>query len=300
MMTDEVQVQLEISFDGPALVDGRMNVRDLAPSMLSFGMLFESANTVLNGSNASVSINVRATSSSSFHILYEVIQSQGVTPSFQDLIATAADMKELIFGGGIGAIALFGLVKWIRGRKPKVEKVNDSLFKLTIDDETYELPLELLKLYQDAGVRKALNGIVQPIKEQGIEQFKVHENTQLLQSVSKNEVMAFDVPELQEPLLDITSRYAFSIVSLAFKEDNKWRLTDGSAIFSVSMNDAAFQSKVDNNEVAFAKGDVLVCDLRTIQWQVHDGVKTEYEVVKVHSHRHARQIPMFDLNIDNL
>ena len=55
-----------------------------------------------------------------------------------------------------------------------------------------------------------------------------------------------------------------------------------------------FQLRVDNNHVAFAKGDVLVCDLRTIQWQVEDGVKSEYEVVRVVSHRPARQLSFLD------
>ena len=89
-------------------------------------------------------------------------------------------------------------------------------------------------------------------------------------------------------------RYAFSIVSLAFKEDNKWRLTDGQNTFSVLMKDEAFQYKVDNNDIAFAKGDVLVCDLRTVQWQVEDGVKSEYEVVRVVTHRSARQLYLFE------
>ena len=85
-----------------------------------------------------------------------------------------------------------------------------------------------------------------------------------------------------------------TLPSLAFRENNKWRLTDGHNIFSVSMKDEAFQLRVDNNHVAFAKGDVLVCDLRTIQWQVEDGVKSEYEVVRVVSHRPARQLSFLD------
>lgn len=95
-------------------------------------------------------------------------------------------------------------------------------------------------------------------------------------------------------ILDEVRQYAFSIVSLAFKEDNKWRLTDGQNTFSVSMKDETFQHRVDNNDVAFAKGDVLVCDLRTIQWQVEEGVKSEYEVVRVVAHRPARQLYLFE------
>ena len=109
---------------------------------------------------------------------------------------------------------------------------------------------------------------------------------------------AFDVPEYQNLILDEVGRYAFSIVKLAFKEDNKWRLNDGQNTFSVLMKDAAFQHRVDNNDVAFSKGDVLVCDLRTIQWQVEDGVKSEYEVVRVVAHRPARQLYLFEENAE--
>ncbi len=109
---------------------------------------------------------------------------------------------------------------------------------------------------------------------------------------------ALDEPTYEEMLLDEVRRYAFSIVNPAFKEDNKWRLNDGQNTFSVLMKDAAFQHRVDNNDIAFSKGDVLVCDLRTIQWQVEDGVKSEYEVVRVVAHRPARQLYLFEENAE--
>ncbi|MBM4447919.1 MAG: hypothetical protein FJ015_01610 [Chloroflexi bacterium] len=290
-MKNETQVQLDILYDGPALRDGSMNVRDLAPSMLGIGALFESANQVLNGERASVNVNVRATSSGSFHILYEVIQSQGATLTLQDVLTTAVSMKELIFGG---AIALFTIVKLLRGKSPKIEKINDNLFRLTIGKETYEVPLEWVRLYQDINTRRALSDVVRPVKTAGIERFEIREKRHLLQYVTKQEVEAFDVPEVKEHLLDEVNRRAFSVVSLSFKEDYKWRLTDGQAVYSVSMKDEAFQKRVDKNEIAFAKGDVLLCDLHTIQWQVEDGVKTEYEVIKVVSHMPARQLRLID------
>jgi hypothetical protein len=200
-------------------------------------------------------------------------------------------MKELIFGA---SIALFTIVKLLQGRTPKVEKVNANLFRLTIDKQTYDVPLEWVKVYQDVNTRRALADIVRPVKVLGIDRCEVRENQRLVQSVTKAEVDAFDVPEIKEPLLDEISSHAFSLVSLSFKEDYKWRLTDGQLIYSVSMKDAAFQSKVDKNEIAFAKGDVLLCDLRTIQWQIEGGIKTEYEVVKVVNHMPARQLPLID------
>lgn len=66
------------------------------------------------------------------------------------------------------------------------------------------------------------------------------------------------------------------------------------------MKDVAFQHRVDNNEVSFAKGDILLCDLRTVQWQVQSGVRTEYEVVKVIKHTPARQLSLFQNDSDRL
>lgn len=288
-MQDRSQVQLDISYDGDALRDGSMNVRDLAPSMLGIGALFESANRALNGTQAEINVNVKATSAGSFHILYDVMMSQGGAPTLANILSTAVDMKELIFAGGI---SIFAAVKFLKGKSPKIEKVNDSLFKMTIGNQTYEVPAEWLKLYQDLNTRRAISDIVRPVKSEGIGRLEVRENNHLLERVTKEEVDSFDVPDMREPLLDEVSQKAFSVVSLAFEEDYKWRLTDGDTKYSVSMNDTSFRKRVENNEIAFAKGDVLVCELRTIQWQVEGGIKTEYEVNKVIRHMPARQLPM--------
>ena len=290
------QTSFDIVYDGPAVADGSMNVRDLAPAMLGVGTLFEAANNITNGQRARVNINVRATSPGSFHILYEVIQATMPQSIDTSLLITAIQLKELLVGSIIVAGGLFGIIKWVNRRKPKLNKINDELYTLVIDDETYELPFELLRLYQDGSIRHAIADIVHPVKEQGIDRIRILDNKQVIQEVAKNDVDAFDVPESQEQLLDETRRQAFSIIGLSFKEDNKWRLTDGENTFSVSMKDVAFQRRVDNNQVAFAKGDILICDLRTIQWQVEGGIKTEYEVIKVVHHKPARQLVLFEDN----
>jgi hypothetical protein len=171
---------------------------------------------------------------------------------------------------------------------------------LTIEGDSYQVPLELLKLYQDTVTRRAIAEVVSPVKEEGIDRFTIRDNNRAVLDVTKDDLYAYEAPESQELLLDETRRHAFSIVSLAFKEDNKWRLTDGQNTFNVSMKDDAFQRRVSNNQIAFAKNDVLVCDLRTIQWQVNNGVKTEYKVVKVVNYLPARQLTLFNEEADLL
>ena len=294
---DSRQASLDIVYEGPAVADGSMNVRDLAPAMLAVGTLFDAANNAANGPRATMNINVRATSSGSFHVLYEIVQGtlQTIDPA---VLTTAIQLKDLLVGATILGASLFAVIRWVNRRKPKLARTNDDLYTLTIGDETYELPLELLRLYQDASVRHALADIVRPAKEPGIDRVRILDKGQPVQEVTKDDVDAFDVPESQEQLLDETRRQAFSIVGLSFREENKWRLTDGDSTFSVSMKDAAFQRRVDKAQVAFAKGDVLICDLRTVQWQVEGGIRTVYEVIKVVSHRPARQLALFEDNGD--
>ena len=298
MNDDDSQAHLNVAYDGPALADGSMNVRDLAPAMMAVGGFFDAANRIANGGNASVRVNVRATSAGSFEVSFEVVQALQAADVFgedvRDFLTTANALKALLVGGGGVTAGIIALVKWLRGRRPQVKRINEQLYTFTVDGETYEVPLELLRLYQDAGIRRNLQDMVKPVKEPEIDRVMLREAGRTVQEVTKDDVEAFDVPEYEDLILDETRRYAFSIVSLAFKQNNKWRLTDGQNTFSVQMNDEAFQRRVDDNDVAFAKGDVLVCDLRTIQWQVEDGVKSEYEVVQVVAHRQARQLSLFE------
>ena len=293
------QVQFDIVYEGPAVAEGTMNVRDLAPAMLAVGEVFESANRVANGDRATINVNVRATSQGSFEILFEVVQTAQQVGLDPDLIKDAIGIKELLIGGGGIGTGLFALMKFLRGRRPNITRVNDGLYTLRIDGETYEVPVELLRQYQDASVRNAIGRIVRPVGEPGIDQVQIRENDQVIEEVTKDHLPSFEAPASEELLLDDVRTQAVSIVSLAFKNDNKWRLTDGSNTFSVSMKDDAFRSRVDSNEVAFAKSDVLVCNLRTIQWLTGRGVKTEYEVIRVVEHRSARQLDFFgDLDTD--
>ncbi|XNL40222.1 hypothetical protein NBN09_00690 [Burkholderia lata] len=103
-----------------------------------------------------------------------------------------------------------------------------------------------------------------------------------------------NVPDQADMLiLDENCKIAFSIVSLAFKDDNKWRLYDGAGTIHAAIADIDFLKRVDNNQVSFSKGDVPVCNVRVQQWQTADGAKTEYEVTQVLEHRPAaRQIQL--------
>jgi len=76
----------------------------------------------------------------------------------------------------------------------------------------------------------------------------------------------------------------FSIIAPVFKDDNKWRLSDGNSTLNVSIMDKEFLERVDARKESFYKGDLLRCKIRTLQWRTENGLKTEHEVLQVIDH----------------
>ena len=137
--------------------------------------------------------------------------------------------------------------------------------------------------------------IEEPLKKPEIESFEVREDGHAVISVSKDESSYFAAPVIPDELVnEDVRRMAFSIISLAFKEDNKWRLYDGNTQISATIEDGEFLARVEANLESFSKGDMLVCDVKVTQTRKSGRLKAEYVVVKVDEHRPAvRQIDLF-------
>lgn len=290
-----------IAYDGPALSDHTMDVRDLAPAMLGLGQLCDAANVVLNGTSAKVKVHVKATSLGSFEIAFEIVQN--FQQHFLALLTSpeasaAANLKSLIFGGGslVGVPTLLGLIKKLRGGTPaKSVPLPNDMVRITIGDQRLDVPLALMRLYQDLSVRTAAQKVVEePLKTDGITTFEVREGKEINLTVNKSEAVYFAKPTIEDDILvDTVRTTAFSIISLAFKEDNKWRLNDGANSISASIEDEEFLDRVDNSQISFSKGDILICEVRVVQKQTEQGLKTEYTIIRVVEHRPAaRQISL--------
>ena len=275
-----------------------MDVRDLAPAMLALGQLFDAANSALNGDKVRIRVRVKATEPGCFKISFEALQtvSEQIVTFLTGPNVTAANNLVGLIVGIPAAIGLFGLIQRLKGRKPDsaTPAANNSII-MTIDSEALEIPVGLLRLYQDVSVRAATQKIIgEPLSKDGIESFEARRGNDSIVKVTKDQAAFFAKPEIPDTvLLDDTKASAFSIISLAFKEDKKWRLSDGSGAFSATIEDADFLSRVDANQISFSKGDILICDVRVVQKQTDTGLKTEYTVVKVVDHRPgARQLPL--------
>lgn len=289
-----------ITYDGAALSNNEMNVRELAPALLAAGDMLEAATRALNGDRLKSQINVRASfKTGCFGIDFNLATDWVL--KVRDIFATdtasaAANAIEIL--GAIGLVvwkgkqSLIAVLKWLRGRKIEKVEIGDKTARLIVENEALEIELAVLALLRDLAVREALDKLLAPLDREGIDTFASGTDADIVQIIGKAERSWFYTPAVEDDLvLDDVRKMAFSIVSLAFKEDNKWRLYDGAATIHATIADIDFLTRVDQNVETFAKGDLLICMVRVRQWQIPSGARTEYEVVEVLEHRQAaRQI----------
>ena len=91
-----------LTYSGEAVEQGEMDVRLLAPALLSLGQLFDRANEISNAKESVVNLRVRATSRGSFGVELDIVQSVVFTSTAVlsgQFITAAINLKELVVGG---------------------------------------------------------------------------------------------------------------------------------------------------------------------------------------------------------
>ncbi|MDP9581147.1 UNVERIFIED_ORG: hypothetical protein J2791_000428 [Burkholderia contaminans] len=294
--------RFRVTYDGPALDSSEMDVRELAPALLAIGDLLEASTRALCGDQVRPRVNVRGSfKTGSFGIDFTLATS--LLGRMRDLLSgnestALANAVTILTALGIAAPkarkGLFAVLKWLRGREIQRVQMQNHTAMLHVDGEQLEIDLSVLTLLRDVGVRQATEHVLAPLARDGIVIFATGTDTEVVETITRDEIAWFHAPgQTDALLLDEHRKMAFSIVSLAFKDDNKWRLYDGASTIHAAITDAGFLSRVNNSQISFSKGDVLVCNVRMQQWQTSDGAKTEYEVTDVLEHRPAgRQIPL--------
>lgn len=292
-------VTFQLTYDGPAVAHNEINVRDLAPAMLAVGETFEALNRLFNGNKAEIAVNVRAHEPGSFTVVFDVIQqARPIVDFFSGPEITAAlNLRELLITGIGTGVGLIKLIKKLKGRAPlRITELEPGLFRLQLEKETFDVPIELLRAYKDFSVRTAIERFVAyPLKKEGIDSLRIQSSKTDGTIVKKEEAAYFSLPATDDQvIIDDFRRTALTIRDLSFDENGLWRLNEGSNRVRASITDEAFLQKIENDEIRFAKHDVLICDVRFIQRRTTKGqVKNEYQITKVLDHIQApRQLQL--------
>lgn len=286
-----------LAYTGPALQNGEMDVRDLAPALLAAAGLVEASARVLYGSQFNVSVQVSATREGSFELDLAIV----ATSMFEvvrdiltgDNLAAIQNLRDLLFGGG----SLLGFLAWLKNRKGKATPLEKGMVRIEVHGDVIIMPTGVLDLAKDARVRRAAEAMTRPLDKAGIEGFEVRDGSRTIVSVGEADRPAFQPPEEVDQLVNESSqRMVLTVVSLAFKADNKWRMSDGQSTFHATIEDAEFMRRVNENVEQFAKDDYLICEVAVRQYQTKTGLKSEYTVKQVIEHKSAfRQL---DLGIE--
>lgn len=185
------------------------------------------------------------------------------------------------------------LYRFLNGRKPdRVSPAAQNSFTITVGDQSLSVSFQVLRLYQDITVNRAFNEFLTVVEAGKIDKVEFRsegspKGTGAL-SLTTEDKNKFVLSEMQpETVIDDTRRLALSIRSLAFQEENKWRLFDGQNTITAKIEDRDFMERVNMNMIRFAKGDILICEVKTVQTQSIDGLKTEHTVMRVIEHRQA-------------
>ncbi len=295
----------QVVYDGPALTGSTIDVRDLAPALLAFGDVIEQANMTLNDGRTSVALRVNASfKSGCFGIDFSIVQSllTQVTGLFKEpAVVTAKEVTEnlgFVFATGSSAVGgVLYVIRWLRNRKIKrVVLLDNGKARIEVDDDQLETEQRTISLLQNFKLRQAFeSAIAKPLERDGYDSVAISTDPESgFVTITKAERGYFFAPPADtEELEDQTTKANLQIVSVAFKDDNKWRFYDGTTQFHAAILDDRFVHRVQIGEENFAAGDILTVMLRKRQWLEADVMKAEHEVIEVIKHRRGMaQIPL--------
>jgi hypothetical protein len=182
------------------------------------------------------------------------------------------------------------------------ETVEPGQVVLKFDDETtLTVPKATWEMYGHVEARKKVSEVVRPLSREGVERLSFQVEREVTISVEAKEASDFEPPEdalpLPEPLGSEEVTLVVSIVAVAFKDDNKWRLSDGVRTFYARIRDDAFLARVENGHESFTNGDRLRCRMRILQTSDAEGLHTEYEVLEVLEHMPRPERPQLRINL---
>ena len=279
-----------IVYEGEGLSDNAMSVRDLAHSLLAVDDTFRRANTLLNGDNVSLTLDVRPPKPGSFEV--ELVLSMAQTIFGSDYSTYARNLLHLLFGSQIPG--LFQLLKRLRGRNPEVSDRN--LDNVTIEADWIQwdgvgeaenfrmvIPANVFRLHQDRNTRKSASDFLVPLRQTGIDRISVREGYEELDTFSKSDIPSFsEIPQTGNAGESVT-RQLLGIVTTRFSgRSRRWQFNDGNKNNWYTMQDEAFRNSVMRGEISFTAGDIFICEVRTIQniTEKRD-IKTDLEILRV-------------------
>jgi|SRR5215218_1095206 len=278
-MTVMAETTFGVKYEGAALADGRMPVRDLAPALLALGELFREASKELYPDLPSPSLDVKATEKGSFDVLM-VLTADGMWEQVVNMLTAKGptaltNLLGLVIDGAVVGTGLFKLIQIVGKRQIEREEATDNpdMMRLILDDETViEAPAGTIRLYRNPKIRRAARDSVAPLKRPEMDRVKFQTPDADAEplTVKSGDVPAFDLAAetkdeevVSETEIDVTLD-VFS-PELEPGSERKWRFGGLGESFMAKIEDPEFAEKVANHEEVFGVGDQLEATVEIVQ-----------------------------------
>ena len=305
--------QFTLSYQGSALVDHSMSVRELAPALAAIGDLFERSNDLLYLGSAEVDTKVTATAPASFDITLVVeMARKTISVLGSPLVTAAVNLFQLI-------VMTIKLLKHLRGESTALANSTDGqvakeLENFEIRTEDFELSAQAspetmqsvlphaLQLLRDYPYRKSLHELVDPLHRDGIDRLSIKDSTRELEVIEKDDLPFFDPSSDQTDSERVTTlqRMLTVIAPYLGEGTGQWRLRDEGTIHYYNVKDSQFIENVKRGSFSFTVGDRLDCQVQYTEITRDDGTdRIDRDIIRVFRH-YPRDNEGVQLHIPNV
>lgn len=273
------QETLTIKFDGQ---NHQVDVQTFVYSVLNFTTVIREANKKNNGNP--ININIKAPEKGSLLV---------------DLVTNTINNPTLLNGGSILSDtivivgALYGLHKFISGKKTKEIKTKDNSTTITLEDNsTLTIAENVYNIYTSTpaiqdGISKNFSALSE---DPAVTNFEVTKNgTEKIIEVPKEDYARLAIKQQIETensrtIVESANLYIYKVVFE--KTDRKWEFYYNGNRISANIFDEDFFKLIDKGE-SFSKGDQLKVDLQVTQIfdeSIGTYVNQSHAVLKVYEH----------------
>jgi hypothetical protein len=289
--SEDLDMQLQLKYDGPAVADGSMAVYDVAANMMAFSDFVVAATHKVYGDDAKVTAEVRAFEKGSFNteLLFHITGVAGTLLSLYP-VPTLVDVVDVMRQS-------LGLFNFLQGKPPaKVERLDDHSVAVTNNNgQIYNVHIEALNLTLDGRVGGAVERFIgEALTRPGIESAEVRAGENAIASVPEADAAFYRQIDGSVVEAENVVRLVLTLEMPALKDGPKWRFWDGERSVAMAIEDPDFLRRVDEGSEAFRKGDELVAEVLIRQTRSGDTIKTERTVQRVLEHRVKthKQLPL--------
>jgi hypothetical protein len=277
---EQARMQLSLSYHGEAVDSGRLDVYEAAANMMAFSDFVTAAGKSMYGPTVHLKAEVSGFRAGSF-----------VTDVTFQLALPAASLLGLVDIQEMLKTLKDALEIWrhLKGAPPaKVEQKSGDGDHIEVTNNSGDViivnrPSVTLVLNDDTGARAVEQFIARPLSKAGIDALMINVGAKPIVSIRSSEAAFFTSVAATVPIYSNELDYALTIETIAFKDGNKWRFSDGGSVFYAEIIDEAFLAKIDQGE-PFAKGDALRVRMRIEQSRQGSDLTTVRTIVTVHEH----------------